>query len=68
MDPQGIRGVGLEVHGGHTHEVLYRKLPPFKGFGVRNWSILMGLGIREDHLIILGVNRTKKVKNHCPKG
>jgi len=31
-----------------------------------NNVILDGLGVLEDHIIILGVHRVKKVKNHCP--
>ena len=31
-------------------------------------GLMGGSGIHEDHFIILGVHRSKKVKNHCYRG
>ena len=42
------------------------KLQRFKDWGSTSGQ-LGGLGVRKDHFIILGVHRTKKVKNHCSK-
>ena len=66
MDPQGVPRKG--VRGPWRTDIkvkYYNKTNLFKKFRGPQAVNLDCLGVRKDLFIILGVHRTKKVKNHC---